>query len=158
MAMWILGAVFAVVGLPFVWLARRAFARERVIAAWPQTDGVITSATIKTSRHRYKDQNDNYYYRDGFTPIVRYTYTVDGTTHEGTSIARSLDGLAMDEGAAKKLLEKYAPRRQVRVLYDPADPKTAYLETRRSIGAVILFAFGMLWLGIGALLVVLSFR
>lgn len=156
-AMTIVGLVFLVVGAPFIWLALRVFARDRAIARWPRGNGVVTSAKLETSRHRYTDKNTGLHSYDTlYTPVVRYTYTVGGETFEGTCIARSLDGFAMDHKAAKRITDKYAPETQVAVLYDPADPKSAYLEVRRSIGAIILFGFGLLWIGLGALLVTLS--
>lgn len=155
--MWILGAVFAVAGLPLIWIARRAFARDRVIASWPRTDGVVTSTRLETSRHRYKESTGLDTYRTMYTPSVSYTYSVNGQSFEGTGIARSIDGMVTTQDSAQAVLDKYPPRKQVSVLYDPADLKVAYLETRRSTGAVILFVFGWFWIALGALLVGLSF-
>jgi hypothetical protein len=156
MQMWMLGGVFALVGAPMIWLAVRAFARDRAIAAWPRARGVIVSRRLASSTHSYRD-------RDGFNrtdtlyrPIVQYTYTVDGQALEGNRIHRN-DDTATGRAAAQRDIDRYAAQQEVMVLYDPADPKTAYLETRLSIGGVILCAFGGLWVGLGALLTVLSF-
>jgi hypothetical protein len=157
MAMSILGFVFLVVGAPFIWLARRAFARDRAMAQWPRTSGVVTSARLESSTHRSTDKNTGLHsYGTLYTPSVRYTYSVGDQTFEGTSIARSLDGCAMPKDEANRIMEKYPPQAQVTVLYDAAAPKTAYLEIRRSIGAIILFAFGLMWIAVGTLLVTLS--
>jgi hypothetical protein len=59
--------------------------------------------------------------------------------------------------AGSRLVDKYPANCQVMVLYDPTDPTKAHLEVKRSTGAVILLAFGCLWLAIGTLLVGLSF-
>jgi hypothetical protein len=156
--MWILGAVFTVVGLPFIWIARRAFAKDRVVAGWPRTDGVVTSATLQTSKERVTDKNTGLaHYRTVYTPSVRYTYSVNGQPFEGTVISRAADGMVTSQDTAQACIDKYPPQKQVTVLYDPADPKVAYLEVGRPIGAWILLVFGLVWIAVGVLLWALSF-
>ncbi len=155
--MWILGAVFAVVGLPFIWISRRAFARDRMIAGWPRTDGVVTSARLKSSRHRYRERTGLDTYRTLYTPSVSYTYSVNGQSLEGSGIARSIDGMSTTERSAQAILDRYPVQQQVSVLYDPADSKVSFLEVRRSTGAVVLLVFGSFWIALGAVLVGLSF-
>ena len=69
-----------------------------------------------------------------YRPEVRYKYTVGSEVREGESIALSLDGFTMGEGAAQALVDAYPATRAVTVLYDPSDPKKAHLEVRRSTG------------------------
>jgi hypothetical protein len=156
MQMWMLGGVFALVGVPMIWLALRTIARDREIAAWPRAPGVITQARLDSWMQTSKD-------RDGFSrsdrmfrPIVQYTYQVEGRTLDGNRIHRN-DDTATGRGAAQREIDKYPPKQEVMVLYDPKAPKTAYLETRTSIGGVILCAFGGFWIALGGLLVALSF-
>ncbi len=156
MQMWIIGGVFALVGVPMVWLALRTFALDRVIATWPRAPGVVTSARLDSWTQSSKDR-DGYDRTDRvYRPIVHYTYKVNGQMLEGNRIHRN-DGTATDRGAAQRAIDKYAPQQEVKVLYDPQNPQIAYLETRRSIGGVILCAFGVFWVALGALLVGLSF-
>lgn len=156
MQMWMLGSVFALVGVPMIWLALRTFARDRAIAAWPRAPGVMTSARLDSWMQSYKDR-DGYSRRDRvYRPIVQYTYKVDGQTLDGNRIHRDDDAMT-GRGAAQREIDKYSPKQEVMVLYDPKDPKTAYLETRTSIGGVILCAFGGFWIALGGLLVGLSF-
>ncbi len=151
MAVIIVGVVFMLVGVPFLGIAARVFARDRAIARWPRAAGVVTSARLETSRHRSTDKNTGLHsYSTYYTPSVRYTYTVGGESFEGTSIARTLDGLSTGHEAATRIIEKYPPEARVEVLYDPADPKTSHLEARRSVGAIILSGLGLLFFGIGA--------
>jgi len=150
--------VFAVVGIPFLWIARRAFARDRLVARWPRADGVVTSTRLETSNRRYREKNTGLdYYRTMYTPSVSYTYSVNGQPFEGTGIARSIDGMTTTQDTAQAIIDRYPAQKQVAVLHDPADPKVAYLEVGRSTGAVILLVFGWFWIAVGALLVALSF-
>lgn len=157
MPMWGLGCIFALVGVPFLWIANHVFARDRNIAGWPRAPGVVLGSCVSKSSEKYKDRDGHYRDYTACRPAVRYSYTVEGRTLEGDSIARSLDGFAMDESSARKLVDRYPANREVMVLYDASDPAKAHLEVKRSTGAVILFAFGCVWLAIGALLVGLSF-
>lgn len=156
--MWILGAVFTVVGLPLIWIARRAFANDRMVATWPRTEGVVTSASIEKSTQRITDKNTGLVHYSGvYTPSVRFTYRVNGQPFEGAVISRSGHGMGTTLDAAQACIDKYSPQKQVTVLYDPADPKVAYLEVGRSIGPWILLAFGLVWIAVGVLLWALSF-
>lgn len=154
--MWIVGAVFVLVGLPFLWLARRTFARDAAAAAWPRAPGVILHARVSSSTSTVREKSGASYTRTVYTPIVQYTYVVGSETIEGTSVARSVDGVWMDQSAAQRVVDAYPPDKRVQVLYDPADPKKAHLEVNRSIGAIILLVFGGILAGIGVLLFALQ--
>lgn len=156
MTLWMLGAVFALVGVPMISLAMRTFALDLTIATWPRTQGVVQSSHVESWEQRYRDQDGYDQTRTAARPRVTYTYTVDGRALEGTCIHRN-DDTSIDKSAAQRDIDKYPAQRQVSVLYDPSDPRTAYLEVRRSIGGVILFAFGGLWIALGLLLTVLHF-
>ena len=151
MASWILSAVFAAVGLPMVWLARRVFAHDRAMRPWPRTPGVITSSSLTSRVERVRDDDDGKYYdRTYYDAALRYTYTVGGVTREGTKLSRQ--GSPTSQAGAQRYVDAYPAQRAVEVLYDPDDPATAYLEVHTSIGAVILLAFGGLWLALAALM------
>ena len=151
MAIVITGLVFLLAGIPFLWLAKRGFARNGAIKKWPRAEGVITSATLETRQSRVTDKNTGlYHYSTYYTPSLRYTYTVGVETFEGKDIALALGNVSTTEASAKKILEPYPVGARVGVLYDPADPKTAYLEVRTSIGAIILLGMGAVFVAIGA--------
>jgi hypothetical protein len=61
-----------------------------------------------------------------------------------------------DAAAVKQIIDRYPDGSAVQVFYDPKDPTIAYLETRRSGGAVFLLLFGGLFavMGLGALVLV----
>lgn len=154
MALWILGVVFALVGLPMVWLARRVFARDRAMRDWPRVPGVITASSVTSHTRQVRDKNgftsDTTYY----LAALRYTYTVGGQQREGTELSRQ--GSPQSQAGAQAVVDAYPAQKVVEVLVDPADPATAYLEVHRSLGAVILCAFGGLWLALAALMVGLA--
>lgn len=150
MALWLLSALFAAVGLPMVWLALRAFARDRAMRDWPRAPGVITSSSVTSRVERVRDKNGLYYDSTFHDAALRYTYTVGGVTREGTKLSR--EGSPTSQAGAQRYVDAYPAQKAVEVLYDPDDPATAYLEVHTSIGAIILLAFGGLWLALAALM------
>ncbi len=158
MAVTIVGLSFLVAGLPFLWLARRIRARDRAIARWPRAPGTVTSSKLTTSTHRIEDANTRLYsYQTWYSPSVQFTYVVAGQTYDGRSIARSLDeGLQTSEKSARRIIAPYPAGASIEVLYDPTNPKVAYLEVRGSAGPIIIAGIGLLLMGIGALVLVVS--
>lgn len=154
--MWILALVFSAVGLPMVWLAKRSFSADGVMARWPQTDAVVQSSKVATSQERYTEKSGLSFYRTAYTPQVRYTYQVNGQEFEGTVISRA--GTSTGKESAQAYTDKYPPQKQVRVRYNPEDPKTAYLELAPNVGAIILLCFGIFWIALGALMAGLWLR
>ncbi|MBX3467428.1 MAG: DUF3592 domain-containing protein [Planctomycetes bacterium] len=155
MALWILSGVFALVGLPMVWLARRTFARDAAARAWPRAFGVITSSSVEQTTRKTRDRHGFYRDHTMCRPVVRFTYTAQGRQLEGTTLSRQSETWT-SRAAAEQAIAPYPPGTEVEVLHDPNDPTIAFLEVHRSIGAVILLAFGGLWLGLAALLLVLA--
>lgn len=151
MTLWMLGATFSLIGVPFVWIAMRVFARDNAAETWPRAPGVVTSSRLESWTQRYREDGHDYE-RTMYKPVIRYTYVVDGKTLESTRVAKSVDDVATGQDAAKHYVDAYPVDKRISVLYDPKDPTSSWLEVHRSIGAIILLAFGCLWMGIGALL------
>jgi hypothetical protein len=155
MALWIVAACLAVVGTPFVLIARRVFARDKVIATWPRAPGVITHASVTTSTRRRHEADNRTVEYTAYEPIIHYTYTVAGHEHRGEQI---LPGGPFTTGRleSQQYMARYPVQKQVEVVYDPARPATAYLEVKRSTGAVILFCMGGAFYLAAAILVLLA--
>jgi hypothetical protein len=151
MALWIIGAVFSAVGLPMVWLGLHFLGRDRAIARWPRAPGAVISSSIETSRSQGRDEQGYSYVYDSYMPVVRYTYRVAGRVLEGDQVARVVEWTT-SRAPVQACIDRYPPGKEVMVLYDPSDPKTAYLEARRSVGAVIILAFGGFWIALGTFL------
>lgn len=154
MALWILAAVFGTIGVPFVLIARRVFARDRVILGWPRAPGEVTSTRMESSSRTRREHDGRDISYTAYEPFVRYTYTVAGQTFDGHRIGRV--AYSTDQGAAQAILDRYPVGRRVEVLYDPRDPTTAYLESKRSTGAVILFVMGCFFFFLSALMLLLA--
>jgi hypothetical protein len=157
MALVLAGLAFALCGVPMLWLAMRAFARDRAIARWPRASGTVQRSWLEKSTSRVTDKNTGLHsYSDYYTPKVHYTYSVGAEIFDGTSISLADDGVRTSHDSAKRVIDRYPAGAKVEVLHDPADPKSSHLETSRSVGGIILFAFGLVLFLLGAALVVLA--
>ena len=129
-----------------LFIAIKTFRKDRTIARWPRAPGKITSSFVKSSRSRSRDKQGYTTESTVYEPIVKFTYTVDGQELSGERIARDVTA-----SGSKPDISRWAAGQDVLVLYDPKDPKTAYLETRLSIGAVILAVMGSVFVFVGLL-------
>jgi len=136
----LVGLGFALVALPMILLALRAFAKIRAIRRWPRAPGVVTSSFLESSRSTSKDRNGFTVHHTSYTPVVHFTFTVNGQQHQGTQMALEATSTGAESAAAD--IARYPLGAQVQAYCDPAHPSTAYLEVRRSIGAIILLCFG----------------
>jgi len=126
MELWILAAVWAVVGTPFVLIARRVFARDHLAAQWPRAPGVITDSSMSSRSARRRDDHGNDIEYTAYSFDVHYTYTVAGRTLQGDRVER--ERFETDQGGAQRVIDRYPRGRQIEVLYDPNDPTFALLN------------------------------
>lgn len=134
-------ALIGVVGVLVALWGRSFIARDRAIGRWPKAPGTITSSRYESETGTTRDAEGYDVTSTTFTPVVAYRYTVQGREYDGSKVARVAERTG-DAKRVKACIDRYPPGARVEVLYDPADPATAYLETRTSGGAVFLMAFG----------------
>ena len=82
-----------------------------------------------------------------YTPVVEYTYTVNGATLQGKRLSPG-GTMSYDYNTAQGILSRYQPGQPVTVHYDPANPTQAVLETKAA-GSLLLFILGGVFLAIG---------
>lgn len=142
----VFGSTFVITGLIPIWLAMRAFAKDRAIARWPRAPGKVTMSRVdsRVASSRDADGYDRRYTL--YDPIVQFTYSVDGRELQGNRLAR----VAISSSGVPDI-SRYPAGQEVLVFYDPNDPRTAYLEVRRSTGAVILSVLGGVFVVVGIL-------
>jgi hypothetical protein len=108
-------AFLGVIGVAGLYATRGLFAKQRLIAAWPTVEGRLLSKEASPSPHG----SSRYYL------TVRYTYDVDGITHESTQF-----GPLAVHSRLKRVIDKdvAALPNFVTVFYNPANPDEAYLS------------------------------
>ena len=102
--------------------------------SWPQTDGIIRSATVESTSRPYHAK-------------IFYYYTVRAVPFIGTRVAiRSDSG---PEERVEAIVRKYSPGKAVRVLYSPTHPENAVLEPGVFIDTWYKLVLGGLFLAVG---------
>jgi len=117
----VFSCVFAVVVL----VLARDIVLGRASRSWPVTHGRVVESSLRVGKGLV-------FSICAFS--VRYAYTVDSATYEGTRLLFGLDSGDNSSlpAAARRRLERYPPEATVEVHYDPARPARAVLETGAS--------------------------
>ena len=131
-------------------LGRPILEEAQASADWPTTEGVILSSRVVRS------------YKGGewaYAPEVRYAYEVEGHRYEGRAVRLGLEGMRFGtRGLAARVVNRYRPGERVTVYYDPQDPATAVLEPGASWESSLVYGIGLLFLGVGVLIVASPLR
>lgn len=93
----------------------------RVPVGWAMTEGDVLDKRLETIDYTAGGERIVYY-----TPIVRYTYEVEGQRYQSTRVtpqALRFNSRRM----AESFLNAYSVGQPVTVIYNPADPEAAYL-------------------------------
>jgi hypothetical protein len=113
---------------------------------WPVVEGAVSSTGLKLYMNKPRTA-------PSFTPVVVYSYTVDGIPHLGTRIDFSDSTLTFRKEEALAWLQRnYPVGKRVAVHYDRADPDFAVLVP----GAPDLVIIWWCYLGATTFCVVLS--
>jgi len=148
---WLVGLIFAAIGLFFVGKGVRYRRMASAMAAWPSAEGRVLASGVLTRVDRSGERGD----LTRYIPQVRYAYAAGGKAHESDVVQVGLGdfGYAV-EAQAREHAGRYPVGAKVKVRHDPADPAGAVLETGQVGGGRQIFA-GTLFLlvGLGAIAV-----
>ncbi|CAN5242636.1 hypothetical protein BH09MYX1_BH09MYX1_43420 [soil metagenome] len=148
------GGTFAALGAGILVVGLRIILRERRTRSWPKAPGTILASSVATETGTVRDRNNEDVDSTSYQPSVVYRYVVDGKSFDGTRVKLSPSSMS-DPKRAKEFLDRYPFGAKVDVAYDPADPKSAYLESGTSGGAIFLTIFGGFFCAIGVLVLAL---
>jgi len=130
----LIGAAFAAFGLKL----RKRAARAK---HWPAVTGQVTYVNMLThtqsQEHRDNDGFKHASLRTTYEPVVRYAYSVEGSSHTSERIC--FGAVHFDQVTAYKMLNRYTNGADVNVFYDPEDPSEAVLEPHTPGGTTALF-------------------
>ena len=116
--------------------------KAKASVAWPSVPGVVAFSGM------VRDTGGD---SDSFTPVVTYSYTVNGQMLQSSRVRFS-------PVKSKKILALYPVGNRVQVFFDPQRPSTAVLEKGGSttIGLIVGIVVIVASCGIGVLLGVLG--
>ena len=143
------GALFGFFMLYLQWTAADAS------GTWPKTTGTISTSSIT---HRETLGGGPH---DAWTVDVKYTYSVEGKTYEGTAIHLGSFRSYSTEAEARAVQAAYPEGATTTVSYDPAAPASAVLEPGSSAATSSLELSALLLglvLALGITVVIQSLR
>ena len=139
----VFGVTFALCGVGAIMLGRNLSAEDRAIAAWPRAPGTITTSQLEDVKRSVRDARGFYYDTTVATPVIRFTYTVDGRELQSDQVSKF--GLAF----TTEPLSQYPLGQAVSVYYNPDDPKTGYLEAPQTPSSVLFTFMGSAFVLLG---------
>ncbi|RCK72143.1 MAG: hypothetical protein ANABAC_2124 [Anaerolineae bacterium] len=131
--------IFGVLGVWLVITSRKERQKAAASQNWPSVPAQINLAEVR-ERSSLDDEGD---VRRTYYAHVEYSYQVGGVTYQGDKIAF---GARKEYSSPKKPREeiaRYPVGAQVRVYYNPENPKEAVLE-HHVVGGNFMLIFGIL--------------
>ncbi len=134
------GLILAAVGIGVCGFGYVTLTKAKASADWPSIQGTVTSSDVETRRET-KGTGSKARTKIKYTPVVHYSYEVDGREHAASRI--SFGGFTSNSsGSAHRVVNRYPVGAEVAIYYDPGDPGTAVLEPGASWTIYLLFPFG----------------
>lgn len=135
---YILPLIVLLVGFYLTVSSLLKISRGQKSKGWLQTSGEVQSSKLKVHRGTNSDGvgTDSYYAQ------VVYKYTVNGIQYRSDRVFFGQDA-STSKVSAKRRVAEYAPGNQVKVYYDPENPKVSVLEPGIHLGVFLLLAFGI---------------
>ncbi len=146
----VVGGVFVLLGLIFIFIALRTRRQAAKSALWPVVPGNIVDSHLKEHRH-YNNRNHRTSYT--YEPQVEYTYSVMEMTYTGNKIGYGVS--SYDRGNAQNFLDRYPVGAEIQVHYNPENLREAVIETSSGGKGLLILAAIFLVLGLAGC--VLSF-
>lgn len=145
------GLLVAVMGGIVLWFGGKDLVQACVSMTWPCVTGKVTESTVKHSVQRNYSSHRRGRAVDRYTPIVKYSYIVNGAEYSGNIIAFAMGSYGNVRGA-RAVADKYPSGAEVKIYHDPGNPGTSVLQAGNIIPSLIIVGLGLLFfaLGIGA--------
>jgi hypothetical protein len=146
----VLGIGVVLVGSSYILLVLLGRRKHEHLGTWPTTTGTVKASFVYKHTPRLGRAPT-------YTPVVRYTYTVDGETYTSETLTMTPgEPLTFrDEQKAHAVVAKYPPKSTVDVGYNPQSPTQASLTRRKPTGFNTGLFTGLANVAIGAVLIAL---
>lgn len=146
----VLGAGTIIFGLGCIISIIRLKRKGQGTANWPKVRGTITESFVYTHKRTMMEQTEITY-----TPVVAYTYVVNGTTYMANKrdLSPYYENSIPQNAKAKALITDLPVGKGVRVRYNPQAPEQSVLRVSRPIAhnSVVLFGMTTMLIGIGSI-------
>lgn len=147
-----LGIIVCVAGGCVLWFGGKEVVLAGRSNSWPSVAGKVTELRVNHSTHTNRGLkirgHRRTYTHDMYTPVVKYSYTVNGAQYNGDTIAFGM-GSYGDKKGADAVVDKYTTSNELNVYYDPGNPGTSVLQRGNMIPGLLACGGGILMLAIG---------
>lgn len=118
--------------------------RSTATDKWPVVEGRVVESLVESKRERKSSGSGT---KQRYTPRVTYTYSVSGRefTSDRIGVVTTSYG---SRSKADAISSRYPKGGTIQVHHDPKDPSSAYLETGFNVTGGVIFAIGLIGLGI----------
>jgi len=137
----ILKIVVVVVGIGLMVLGGRQWKQQGdALKNAVEVDATIVSVEVEPASNI---GSDRYTQGKTFTPQVKYSYEVAGTSYESTRMyPAGIQVSQPNEVAARDALNQFAAGSKVKAWVDPATPTLAFLKKEKSAAPAVLLGIG----------------
>jgi hypothetical protein len=146
------GGFLLVIGLFLFGIAMSDYLKATASKNWPTANATITTSTIEETMTVVKFRGMKPFYK----PIIRYTYSVDGTSYDGDRIATLYPDGSIQQSWASGIVSQYPLNATVPVYYDPNRHDYAVLEPGLSSDNIFVFVLSSVFLVLGLVLTIAS--
>ena len=144
-AAFIIGSIFLLVGGGVAFfLGKPILDTAKASESWPTVQGKVIKSELES--HRNKKSTT-------YGALVIYKYEAGGEDYEGDEIWFGQYS-SSNRSEMQKLVKEYPVGKDVTVYYSPDDPAQAVLQPGAFTSSYMLYGFGLLFFGVGCLLVI----
>ena len=140
--------IFIIIGGLIAYFGFKNLVNARDSLNWPSTAGRIVSSAVKREVSHGSHGSSTSYGAD-----IVYSYNTDTGSYTGSRVAYG-DYSSSNSRHAYSIMAKYPVGKDVRVYYKPGEPTESLLEPGMKGQALVLPAFGLVFLVIGCVVAV----
>ena len=144
---------FLIAGIIMLIIGFRGIQSARASTSWPGAEGKITSSEVKQSSSRSTSTKGRSRTSTTYHAKIRYSYSVDGQSHESKRVAFGDYG-SSNSSHARGIVAKYPMGTSVKVFHDPDSPGNSVLEPGMKTQALILPGIGVVFTIVGLAMVI----
>jgi hypothetical protein len=140
--------LFLLIGLGLSFWGWTILQNARASASWPIAEGRVTNSEVN---HTTDAEGG-----DSYSPEITYTYAVNDTNHNNSTIKFGENSYSSRK-KAEEILSNYPVGKNVTVYYDPEKPDRSVLEPGVSAGSFIVLGIGVFFILITLAILPISF-
>lgn len=145
-ALLIVGLLLVMGGYYFFWQGTKGLYNYIRSSRFVPTTATVTYSGTEDTHFIFKGDRFHRVY-----VVVRYRYSVNGETYEGTAVEPYKRMWPLLEG--ERFVERFPPGTRIRIIYNPEDPSDSFISRKFRVEMVILPLVFLVFLGVVGMLI-----